>query len=119
MQVVWVFIYSIGIAAFARPQTCPPGTRSAPQQWAVTFVELFFAWFQGAVTVAAALLTMKGEAGVMQRSSFTRLRLLPSTHRHDPLLTHSAVPFIPLPPLQALPWNHPSGAGSPASPTPT
>jgi hypothetical protein len=61
VQVIFLFIYWIGIVAFARPQDCGPGVQSAPQQWAVTFVLLALFISQATVTVAAALCTLKGE----------------------------------------------------------
>lgn len=62
VQVIFLFIYWIGIAAFARPQTCKPGTQSAPQQWAVTFVLLALFLAQAGATCAAMLFTLRGEA---------------------------------------------------------
>lgn len=60
VQVVWLFIYWIGIVAFTRPETCDPGTQSGGQQWGAVFACLALFIAQAAITVAAVLLTMRG-----------------------------------------------------------
>lgn len=60
VQVVWWFIYWIGIAAFSRPESCSPGTKSGAQHWYTTFICLAFFFAQAAITVAATVLTLKG-----------------------------------------------------------
>lgn len=60
VQVVWLFIYWIGIVAFTRPQTCEPGIKSSGQQWGAVFACLALFIAQAVITVAATLLTMRG-----------------------------------------------------------
>lgn len=60
VQVVWLFIYWIGIVAFTRPETCAPGIESSGQQWGAVFACLALFISQAAITMVAALLTMRG-----------------------------------------------------------
>lgn len=76
VQVIFLFIYWIGVVAFARPQDCGPGVQSAPQQWAATFVLLALFISQATITVAAALFTLRGERVSCQRGL---LRPLPGS----------------------------------------
>ncbi|KAL4440381.1 hypothetical protein ABPG75_003382 [Micractinium tetrahymenae] len=60
VQLVWLFIYWIGIVAFDRPETCDPGIKSSGQQWGAVFACLALFIAQAGITVAAVLLTMRG-----------------------------------------------------------
>lgn len=135
LQIIFLFIYWIGIVAFARPQTCAPGTQSAPQQWVVTFVLLALFLVQATITVAATLCTFKGKGCCRRhycrlKSLQTALTALGKGAYSRCASTSAATPAGGLCPLrcphtiatmqltllrlQARRWSPPSAAGSPA-----
>eukprot|EP00887_Chlorella_sp_A99_P004647 scaffold4.g4647.t1 len=60
VQIVWLFIYWIGIAAFSRPQPCDAGTASAGQNYALVFTLLALFIAQAAACAGAFFASLQG-----------------------------------------------------------